>query len=113
VVWMSKIIMKKETAYGGTLIVEEMNGSYDVSFSHHDKANTLCTMATEAEATKLVKLITGEKVNPPATTEEIERARDMYTDSEDNLEIDDDAISSRTDNGVWISSWVWLSKGEE
>lgn len=66
--------------------------------------NTLCTMATEAEATKVVSLIVGPKVNPPATPDEIERAREEYTDNEDNLEIDDDAISSRTDNGVWISS---------
>lgn len=41
-----------------------------------------------------------------ATPEEIAAARDAY--ATDELEIDDDAMTSRGDNGHWVQAWVWM-----
>ena len=49
------------------------------------------------------------KDRDPATPEEIERARNDYAKgSDDDIEIDDDALTSRADNGTWVQAWVWL-----
>lgn len=50
-----------------------------------------------------------------ATPEELARARAEYADPSDNgIEIDDDAQTSRTDDGVWVQAWVWLQdEGDE
>lgn len=46
----------------------------------------------------------------PATPDEVAEARDQYADEE--LEIDEDALTSRADadDGLWVSAWVWLSR---
>jgi hypothetical protein len=44
-----------------------------------------------------------------AAAEEVERARAEYAD--DDTEIDDDAGTSRPDDGsgLWVQAWVWLA----
>lgn len=46
----------------------------------------------------------------PAAPDEIEEARERY--ATDELEIDEDAVTSRADrdDGLWVSAWVWLSR---
>lgn len=46
----------------------------------------------------------------PATTEEIQRARDEYQN--DDVEIDEGAEASHADGGVWVQAWVWLGDEE-
>lgn len=41
-----------------------------------------------------------------ATPAEIDRAREAY--SSDDVEIDDVAFTSRTEDGTWVQAWVWL-----
>jgi hypothetical protein len=49
-----------------------------------------------------------------ATSEEIDRARHKYAaGSDDDIEVDDNAKASRTDDGVWVEAWVWLPNIEE
>lgn len=44
-----------------------------------------------------------------ATPEEIQRARELYAfGSDDNIEIDDNALVSRGDDGCFVQAWVWL-----
>ncbi len=39
----------------------------------------------------------------------IERARADYSEgSDDDIEVDDDAPLSRTDDGVWVGGWLWV-----
>ena len=41
-----------------------------------------------------------------ATPEDIERARELY--GSDTVNIDDDALVSEYDDGVWVQAWVDL-----
>jgi len=44
-----------------------------------------------------------------AGPELVQMAREQYAEgSSDNIEIDDDAGFSATDNGTWVQAWVWL-----
>jgi hypothetical protein len=62
-----------------------------------------------AEASQLVHEI-DDCLRFKATPEEVERARDKYAlGSSDNIEIDDDAQTSPTDDGTWVQAWVWLA----
>jgi len=45
-----------------------------------------------------------------ATPEQIKQARKDYAN--DDVEIDDNAKTSETDDGVWVSAWVWLKNKE-
>jgi hypothetical protein len=48
-----------------------------------------------------------------ATEDEIARARDQYAlGSSDNIEIDDNALVSRGDEGCFVQAWVWLPDDE-
>lgn len=43
----------------------------------------------------------------------VQKAREMYADgSDDNIEIDDDAMSSESESGMWVQAWVWIEKVE-
>lgn len=42
-----------------------------------------------------------------AEGDEIERARNEYAN--DECEIDDEAGTSRSDEGTWVQAWVWLA----
>lgn len=42
-----------------------------------------------------------------AYADEIQLARDHYK-VDDDLEIDDDPVLSVADDGVWVSSWIWI-----
>lgn len=46
---------------------------------------------------------------PAATAEQIKHARNEY--ATDEINIDDDALTSVPDDGsgVWVAAWVWLS----
>ena len=46
-----------------------------------------------------------------ASDEEVQRAQRLY--ASDEMEIDDFAYTSESDEGVWVQGWVWLSKSEE
>lgn len=50
--------------------------------------------------------------HPLPTPEELAKARDMYGIMGDDLEIDDDSTSSPSDDGTWVSAWVWVPKEE-
>lgn len=44
-----------------------------------------------------------------ASPEEIDVARETYVEgSNDDIEIDDDALRSRSPNGVWVQAWVYV-----
>jgi hypothetical protein len=48
-----------------------------------------------------------------ASEQEIARARVLYADrSDDNVAVDDDAMTSPTDDGTWVQAWVWLPAEE-
>ena len=47
---------------------------------------------------------------PPATDAEIERARRLY--GTEAVQIDNDAVTSRTDGGVWVSAWLYLADSD-
>ncbi len=32
--------------------------------------------------------------------------------SDDELEIDDDALVSKSDGGAWVQAWVWISRAD-
>jgi hypothetical protein len=54
----------------------------------------------------LIRLVLDEDI---ATPEEIRAARDQYAMGSDNdIEVDDVALASRADDGVWVQAWVWL-----
>lgn len=38
---------------------------------------------------------------------QIDQAREQTTD---NLEIDDDPVLSPSDDGVWVSAWLWVPR---
>jgi hypothetical protein len=40
----------------------------------------------------------------------IEAARNIYQN--DDIEVDDDAKLSETDDGAWVSAWVWVNDDE-
>lgn len=46
-----------------------------------------------------------------ATPAQLERARLLY--GEDDVQIDEDAVVSETEDGVWVQAWVWLPKPED
>jgi len=48
-----------------------------------------------------------------ATPAEIDRAREAYCDSSEDIEIDEVAFTSRTENGTWVQAWVWLPNAGE
>lgn len=39
-------------------------------------------------------------------------ARHLYADHTDDVEIDDDAQLSETDDGTWVQAWVWVYREE-
>lgn len=46
-----------------------------------------------------------------ATEAEVQRARNRHMGSE--CEIDEPAMASRGDEGLWVQAWVWLPNEEE
>lgn len=50
------------------------------------------------------------ELNDGATDDEISRAKEEYAyASSDNIEVDDNALTSRADDGVWVQGWVYLA----
>jgi hypothetical protein len=50
-----------------------------------------------------------DSIKEQATEEEIQRAREKYAlGSDDNIEIDSNALVSRGDDGCFVQAWVWL-----
>ena len=59
-------------------------------------------------------LAQAESTRHRATLDEIEAARKAYAHgSDDNVEVDDDALVSRGEDGVWVQAWVWVRNTEE
>ena len=47
---------------------------------------------------------------PRATPDQIDEARKMYAEgSDDDIEIDDDALVSEGEGGTWVQAWVWVA----
>lgn len=45
--------------------------------------------------------------------DQIQAARDTYAAPSDNdIEVDEDAMVSTTDNGCWVSAWVMVREGD-
>jgi len=44
-----------------------------------------------------------------ATDEQVDRVRELYCDSSDNIQVDYEAAISECDDGVWVQGWLWLS----
>lgn len=63
-----------------------------------------------AEATALEKAI-GEMRDAAATPEERAAAQDEH--GSDDVEIDDDALASRTDEGTWVQGWVYVAMSDD
>jgi hypothetical protein len=56
----------------------------------------------------------GESLREPATFGEIAAAEEAYASgSDDNIEIDQDAMYSKSDNGYWVQAWVYVANEEE
>lgn len=57
-----------------------------------------------------VVTLTGPDPEPPAfaTEEQLERAREEYCNT-DEISVDDGALVSETDDGIWVQGWLWLS----
>ena len=45
----------------------------------------------------------------------VEKARELYvrTNTNDDVQIDDDAKVSVADEGTWVQAWVWVPAKEE
>ena len=71
-------------------------------------------MAEGATPADIAKAVYDETDDDSRSTEgERERARSEYcAPSSDTIEVDDDALASRGEDGVWIAAWVWL-QGDE
>lgn len=48
-----------------------------------------------------------------ATTAQIHRAQDTHCLGTNDIEVDSNAEVSESDEGVWVSAWVWIGKDEE
>jgi hypothetical protein len=49
-----------------------------------------------------------------ATPEQIERAKDDYgLFACEDIEVDEGALTSQADDGVWVQGWLWLKNTEE
>lgn len=49
-----------------------------------------------------------------ATPSEIARARERYAvDSDDDIQVDDDAKASHADDGCFVQAWVWLPQEKD
>jgi hypothetical protein len=62
---------------------------------------------------------TVESATPNPTHEEmaiasayIAQARQQYTTSTSDLEIDDEPQVSIAEDGAWVAAWVWVTQGE-
>lgn len=65
-------------------------------------------------AIQVRKLRDSLKAPETASPDEVARARREYADgSNDDIEIDDDAARSESNDGVWIAAWVHLRKEED
>jgi len=87
----------------------------------HDLVKTLAEFPTEKHTSKEnSKFLAEFRESAIAIMEDITvaddsligAARDSYTDTEDNIEIDDFALSSDSDDGYWVSAWVFVRKEE-
>ena len=70
--------------------------------------NTPDWLAVEAKALEdALEAIT----SADATPEERSAAQDEH--GSDDIEIDDDALASRTDEGVWVQAWVYVAMSDD
>ncbi len=43
----------------------------------------------------------------------VARAQEMYVDDEDEVSLDDKCMISESDDGAWVSAWVWVGDDAE
>ena len=66
-----------------------------------------------AEAIREAIAIAEQIEKSKASPELVELAREVYALRGDNdIEIDDDALTSGTDSGTWVAAWVWMPDTE-
>jgi hypothetical protein len=73
----------------------------------------LIQMVLEQGVTPEIRaLLEDRNAASPLTTNYLARAKDeWHRDGE--IEIDDDAIVSESDEGAYVQAWVWVSRPEE
>lgn len=60
--------------------------------------------------------VSQEKYNLQVTTPKdkiIQEARDIYTDTQNNIEFDENAKVDGVYDGAWVQGWVWVYYEEE
>ena len=62
--------------------------------------------AVKEALTRALEECEGAVKDRQAYASEIEKAREKY--ATDEVEIDDDPVTSAGDEGVWVSAWVWM-----
>lgn len=70
----------------------------------------LVTPEEAASSPNLLAALTNANKHAAEHADAIEQAREQYAD--DDLEIDDNPTVSPTDEGVWVSAWVWVPNSE-
>ncbi len=67
--------------------------------------------ATPAQLHRAIFNTCGEDAR--TTKAERERAREAHCHGSDNaIEVDDDAMASRADDGIRVQAWLWLANEE-
>lgn len=74
-----------------------------------DKANRSIKDMAAQELHQLRQAIQAELSEREGDPALIEQARELYADGSDNdIEIDSDAVISRGDDGAWVQAWVFV-----
>jgi hypothetical protein len=45
--------------------------------------------------------------------EYISRAKELYAETSEDIQIDDEPVVTVTEDGAWVAAWVWVGKDEE
>lgn len=77
-----------------------------VDFIREVLATERLPMELRGKAERIVQ----DRADGLATTQEIEAARANY--ESDEINVDEGALTSRADDGVWVNAWVWISPEE-
>lgn len=83
-------------------------------FPEYDIATNAGAIETPLDDAEIDTLCERINISHRATPEQIATARQVYYEPDTaEIEIDDDAATSRSDedNGTWIAAWVWLADG--
>lgn len=76
---------------------------------HLDEKPTLAALLTRLVTEfgeDRMRWVLERELHPKPTPDQMEAAREEHCNDEVN--IDDDAFLSETDEGYWVSAWVWM-----